>query len=103
MRAILLPYLRGFNLVTVEGPPVQYLVNVTPRPDRLVVTLCNNSPSPWEGLVRPKRGRVKSAANWMTNARLPGRQAVDVQVPPFDIAVVELLLDRAAFVAKGAE
>ncbi len=103
VRAILLPYLRSYSLVTVEGPPVQYLVNVTSRTDRLVVTLCNNSPSPWEGVVRPKHGRVKSAVNWMTDRQVRGGRSVRVQVPPLDVVVVELLLDSPAFTAKGAQ
>ncbi|UCH34002.1 MAG: hypothetical protein JSV65_15795, partial [Armatimonadota bacterium] len=96
-KAILLPYLRSFNLVAVDGPPVQFLVNVTPRTDRLVVTLCNNSPQPWEGAIRPRRGRVATAANWMTNQPLSGAESVRVRVPPVDVAVVELLLDGPAF------
>ena len=100
VRAILLPYLRSFNLVTVEGPPIQYMVNVTERTDRLVVTLCNNSPQPWEGAVKPNRSQIRSAANWMTDKSLPGGSSLHLQVPPLDVAVIELLLDGAEFVAK---
>jgi hypothetical protein len=100
VRAVLLPYLRGFSLVTIEGPPIQFLVNVTSRTDRLVVTLCNNDPEPWEGRIVPKRGKVRSAMNWMDNPHLPGGDAVTVQVPPLDVVVIELLLDRPAFVEK---
>ena len=97
VKAILLPYLRSFNLVSVDGPPIQFLVNVTPRTDRLVVTLCNNTPQPWEGAIRPKHGRVKHAVNWMTGQTLPGEESVRAHVPPLDVIVVELLLDQPAF------
>jgi len=96
-RAVLLPYLRSFNLVTVEGPPVQFLVNVTSRTDRIVVTLCNNAPEPWEGTVRPKRARVLEAHDWMSDERLSGGDGVRVQVAPLDVAVLEIVLDRPAF------
>jgi hypothetical protein len=97
VRAILLPYLRSFNLVSVEGPPIQFLVNVTSRTDRLVVTLCNNEAQPWEGCLRPRRGKVRQARNWMTDKPLSAGDSVRVQVPPLDVIVIELLLDRPAF------
>lgn len=99
-KAILLPYLRSFNLVTVDGPPVQFLVNVSSRTDRLLVTLCNNSPQPWEGTVRPKRAGLTSARNWMTGEEIPGKESIRVLVPPLDVVVVELLLDAPAFEAR---
>jgi hypothetical protein len=102
-RAILLPYLRSFSLITVEGPPIQYLVNVTARTDRLVVTLCNNTPEPWEGTVRSRRhAKIKRAVDWMTGRSLPGGDAVHVPVPPLDVVTVELLLDRPVFDALPA-
>jgi len=100
VKAILLPHLRSFTLVTVEGPPIQFLVNVTSRTDRLVVTLCNNEPMPWEGTIRSRRGRVKQARNWMTDKALPGGEGVRLQVPPLDVLVIELHLDRPAFKVK---
>jgi hypothetical protein len=100
VKAILLPHLRSFTLVTVEGPPIQFLVNVTSRPDRLVVTLCNNEPMPWEGTIRPRHGKVKQARNWMTAKPLPGGEGVRLQVPPLDVLVIELHLDRPAFKVK---
>lgn len=100
VKAVLLPHLKAFTLVTIEGPPIQFLVNVTSRTDRLVVTLCNNSPEPWEGTIRPRIGRVKHAVNWMTDAPLPGGDAVRVTVAPLDVVVIELILDRPAFEVK---
>jgi hypothetical protein len=93
--------LRSFNLIAVEGPAIQFFVNVTARADRLVVTLCNNSPQPWEGAVRPRRGRVAKATNWMTNRRLRGGGSVRVRVPPLDVTVIEMMLDAPAFEVRG--
>jgi len=100
-KAVLLPYLRSFNLVTVEGGPIQYLVNVTSQTDRLIVTLCNNGPDVWEGMLRAGGLGTRRATNWMTDAKLAPRMAVRVQVPPLDVVVVELLLDGPAFEVKG--
>lgn len=101
VKALLLPALRAHNLVRVEGPPVQYFCNVTARTDRLLVTLCNNGPEPWEGSVRPKNARAIRAIDWMSDRPLEGGEAVRVTVPSLDVVVVELILDRPAFVARG--
>jgi hypothetical protein len=102
VKAILLPALRAHNLLSVHGLPIQYLVNVTERTDRLVVTLCNNTPEPWSGAVRPTSAKVASGLNWMTGDALPAGDAVAVTVQPLDVVVVELFLDRPCFVARGA-
>jgi hypothetical protein len=99
-KAILLPYLRSFNLVSVDGPPIQFMVNVSERTDRLVVTLCNNEPQPWEGAIRPKRGRISAATNWMTNQRLGGGESVLLRIAPLEVVVIELLLDQSAFAVR---
>jgi len=101
VKAVLLPLLRSHNLVEVEGPPVQYLTNVTRRADRLVVTLVNNAPQPWTGAVRPRRGKVTRATHWMAGRRLAGGDAVRITVPPLDVAVFEMLLDQPAFEPRG--
>lgn len=102
VKALLLPYLRGFGLVEVEGPPVQYLANVGADPRRLVVTLCNNGPQPWDGSVRPRSARVRRAVDWMADRPLAGGESVRVHVPPLDVVVVEMRLDRPAFEPAGA-
>jgi hypothetical protein len=100
VKAVLLPYLREFGLIEVDGPPVQYLVNVTDRTDRLVVTLCNNSPEPWAGSVRPRTGRIKRAVNWMTGKPIRGGESVRVEVPPLDVVVIEMLAGGPLFEVK---
>ena len=99
VKAILLPYLRSFNLISVEGPPIQFLVNINEQTDRLVVTLCNNRPEPWEGGIRPRRGRIRHALNWMSNEAVEGGDSIHVRVAPLEVIVLELLLDAPAFEA----
>jgi hypothetical protein len=101
VKAVLLPYLRGFNLVDVEGPPVQFMVNLTERTDRLVVTLCNNSAQTWTGTVRPNGRQVRHAVDWMSGKRLAGRDGVRLSVQPLDVLVIEMLLDGPAFEVKS--
>jgi hypothetical protein len=94
-RAILLPFLRSHALVEVFGPPIQYLVNVTPRTDRLLVTLVNNSPEEWRGVIAPRGVKVRKAINWMTDGEIePGSVLV---VPPFDVLTIEMILSDPAF------
>ncbi len=100
VKAVLLPHLRRYSLVEIDGPPIQYLVNLTERTDRLVVTLCNNSPQTWTGSVRPRGPGIKRALNWMSGKRLPGRDGIRMTVPPLDVVVVEFLLDGPAFEVK---
>jgi hypothetical protein len=100
-KALLLPYLRSFNLVALEGGPIQYLVNVTSQTDRLIVTLSNNGPEAWEGTLRVMGSRIRRATNWMTDKKLATGKDVRVQVPPLDVVVVELLLDGPAFEVKA--
>ncbi len=100
-KAVLLPFLRSFGLVTIEGKPIQYLVNVTSRTDRLVVTLCNNAPEAWEGAIRPRRERIVKAVNWMTDREIAAGEAVRTEVPPLDVVVLELLLSGPVFEVKG--
>jgi hypothetical protein len=96
-KGILLPHLRSFSLVNVHGPPIQYLVNVDSRTDRLLVTLCNNHPQGWRGRVEPKGGRIEEALNWMSGRKLKAGPNVAVEVPPLDAATVELALGEPAF------
>jgi len=97
VKAILLPHLRSFCLVDIFGPPVQYLVNLNSKTDRILVTLCNNSPEPWHGYVKPKGPSVLRAISWMTGKPLPSGEAVEAEVPALDALVIELLLSEPAF------
>jgi hypothetical protein len=98
-RAILLPFLRSHTLVDVFGPPIQYLVNVTTRTDRLLVTLVNNSPEEWSGVIAPKGVKVEKVTNWMTDDEVkPGSVLV---VPPFEVLTIEMILAEPAFEVRA--
>jgi hypothetical protein len=98
-RAILLPFLRNHTLVDIFGPPIQYLVNVTPKTDRLLVTLVNNSSEEWRGVIAPKGAKVEEASNWMTDEEIkPGSILV---VPPFDVLTIEMILCDPAFEVRA--
>ena len=94
VRALLLPWLRNFNLIKIIGPPIQFLTSVTEDPTRLLVTLCNNDVLPWFGYIRIKRAKIARAVNWMTDKSLQGGSYISIKVPPHDIVILELHADR---------
>lgn len=89
-------YLREYSLVEIEGRPIYYLVNVTDRPDELMVTLCNNSHGmPWEGMVRIKGEDILEVEEWLAQGE------ADIQngglrcgVPPNDVRIFRLKARR---------
>lgn len=80
---------------------MQFFVNVTSRADRLVVTLCNNAHEEWSGTIRPRNARVRSAVNWMDDTKMRGGESVHVEVPPLDVVVIEILLDKPVFEVRA--
>jgi len=103
VKSILLPWLAQWNLVEVEGPPVQFLTNLTHRPDTLVVTLCNNSPFPWKGAVRLKGARISSGSNWMTGEAVATGEALRMAIKPHDVVVVELRAEQPVVAFRNDE
>ncbi len=100
-KALLLPHLRSYNLVVVEGPPIQYMVNVTARTDRLLVTLCNNSPEPWCGTIRPRGATIRRATNLMGDEEIQADRHIRFEIPALDVRVIEILLSEPAFEVRG--
>ncbi len=94
VRALLLPWLRDFNLVEVTGPAVQFITSVTEDTSRLLVTLCNNDVQPWHGTVAVKGADVVRAVDWMTDKPIPGGPFISVEVAPHGVVVLELYADR---------
>ena len=94
VEAILKPWLRQWNLVEIEGPDIQYLVNLTDKPDRLVVTLVNNGNDYWKGGFHFNNANIVSANDWMTEKELAPGQHVGLTVKPHDMAVIEVGTDR---------
>ena len=52
------------------------------------------------GSIRPKTGRVKRAANWMTGKPIKGGDGVRVEVAPLDVVTIELITDQPVFEVK---
>jgi hypothetical protein len=94
VKAILLPWMAQWNLVEVEGPPVQFLTNLTDDPHRVIVTLSNNSVFPWHGAVRLKGARIASGSNWMREGAIATGDSLTVEIAAEDIVIIELRADR---------
>ena len=94
IRRLLFPWLEQWNLLDVEGPQVQYLVNLTEESDRFIVTLSNNSKSPWEGEVVFRNAAITSGENWMNDEKIGPGKSVAVKLPPEEVVVLELKTDR---------
>ncbi len=94
VRAILLPWLEKWNLVEVDGPPIQYITNLTEAPDRFLVTLCNNEAKSWRGAVRFRDANIAGGSNWMTETAIEPGEAVWLQLGPGELVVMELRSDR---------
>jgi len=92
VKDLLKGYLQDYELITVEGRPVYYLVNVTDKPDELLITTCNNSHGmPWEGIIRVKGQEISEVEEWL------GYGEVDLQdgvlrcgVPANDVRIYRL-------------
>ena len=101
VKSTLMPWMAQWNLIEVEGPPVQFLTNLTDAPDKFVVTLCNNSPFAWKGTVRLKGARIESGSNWMTDGKIAPCEALRLELKPHDVVVVEVRADKPlVFFAK---
>ena len=94
VKSTLMPWMARWNLIEVEGPPVQFLTNLTDTPDRFLITLCNNLPFPWKGTVRLKGARIASGCNWMTGSDLAPCEALHLEIKPLDLVVVEVRADK---------
>jgi hypothetical protein len=94
VKSILMPWMARWNLIEVEGPPVQFLTNLTDAPDKLVITLCSNSPFAWKGTLRLKGARITSGSNWMTSGRIAPGEALHLGIKPLDVVIVDIRADK---------
>jgi len=94
VKSILMPWMARWNLIEVDGPPVQFLTNLTDSPDKFVITLCNSAPFPWKGAVRLKGARIASGSNWMTDGKITPGEALRLEINPHDVVVVEVRADK---------
>lgn len=91
VEAILLPWLRKWNLISVEGShPVQYLTNATERQDRVVATIVNNSALKWTGTVRINNALVHQGKSWITGKEILSCNEIRIDIQPNDLEILEL-------------
>jgi hypothetical protein len=92
VRAELGPILHSFTLIETRDRPIHSLVNVTDKPDELIVTLCNPSQTlAWEGSVTVKGASIRECEEWLAlgeTAVIDG--ALKCGVPPNDIRVFRI-------------
>ena len=94
VRAILLPWLKRWNIIDVAGEPIQYITNVTKDPNRILLTLCNNEPEQWQGPVRFRHANIAAGTNWMTDEVIKPGESIWVDVGGHELVVLELKADR---------
>ncbi len=90
---VLSSHLRSLGLVEVEGAPIQYLCNVGPDPDRLLLTLSNNEDQAAAVVVSARGAGIAEADAWLGTAEVREGK-LSATVPAGDVAVVELWLAR---------
>lgn len=88
--------LNRYTLIEIEGRPIYYLVNVTDRPDELIVTLCNNSAAlPWEGRVRVKGQEIAEVEEWLAYGEADiHERGLRCGVPPNDVRTYRMRTRR---------
>lgn len=114
VKEILFTYLCSFNLVEVlafkdpvennnVGRPVfiQYITNLTDKPDKLIVTLINNEPFPVYLLLKTKRAKIKKAIDLLHDEKEMSitNDTLYLTLFPcdsadFNIYIVELKIDK---------
>ncbi len=66
IRHIIEPILHSYELIEVSGRPIQYIVNVTKDPRKLLITLINNGEVDWEGTVKVKSQNIVMFEEWLS-------------------------------------
>jgi len=94
VKSILMPWMAQWNLIEVDGLPVQFLTNLTDSANTLIVTLCNNAPFEWKGAVRLKGAQIASGSNWMTGEKVVAGDAMHLTIEPHDVVIVQLSADH---------
>jgi len=58
--------IRSYDLLEITGRPIQYIVNVTNDPRKLLITLINNGDPAWEGTVAVKNQQIVRVDEWLS-------------------------------------
>jgi hypothetical protein len=86
------PILQSFCLIEIHGRPIHSLVNVTDKPDELIITLCNPSQTlAWEGTVTVKGAAISECEEWLAFGEAAIKDgSLKCGVPPNDIRVFKI-------------
>jgi len=103
VQSVLIPWLGRWNIVEIDGGPVQYLTNLTDRPDCFIVTVCNNAPYKWTGTLRFRGANIAGGSNWMTDGRIDPADSIRIELGPHEIATLELYSDRPLVAFKDSD
>ncbi|WP_304643069.1 sugar-binding protein [Pseudomonas sp.] len=95
-------YFKDLDFVRIDGPEIQYIVNLNENTKRLLLTLVNNSQADWQGTISlvDKTARLVLASEWMEERDLPLVLPIKLSVPKGDLRIVEIVADRALFAVK---
>jgi len=95
VKHLIFPYIREFNLVDIEGEPIQYITNLTKEKNKLLLTLCNNEDKVWKGKIKVKGSKIKKAKEWMSDEQVAVNKdgTLEVEVPPLDLKIFEMVTE----------
>ena len=85
----------SYSLIELTGRPLQYIVNVTDEPDKLLVTLVNNGEAQWDGRLLVKGQRIKQCVEWRSRCETCIEDGTLLAaVPATDVRIYELTCDE---------
>ncbi len=84
------------SLIKVKGRPIQWIVNVTDDPRKLLVTLVNNGEVTWEGTVKVKGQKIESCLEWLSSGEAMIKKGrLKAAVPATDVRIYELTCEES--------
>ena len=91
VKKLLYEYFVGYDPIAIEGPAIEYLVNLTEDARVLLLTLVNNDRSKqWRGVVRLRRGDAAGVIDWMTGQPMASTNALELVVDPGDLRILKI-------------
>ena len=96
VRAEIGPILQSFSLIETGERPIHSLVNVTDKPDELIITLCNPSQAlAWEGTLTVKGAAIRECDEWLAFGEAAVKDgALKCGVPPNDVRVFKIRTEK---------
>ncbi|MBT9150721.1 MAG: hypothetical protein DDT40_00899 [candidate division WS2 bacterium] len=106
VKHILGEYFKDLDFTEIQGPEIQYIVNLTKDTKRILLTLVNNDREvDWEGSFSLKEGEILKIRDisppfleeWTGEKELLAGRYIKVTVPKGDLRVFEIIADRPLF------